>query len=319
MSGFRFLGRLAPGLLLAACGSTPALPRAVAPLPPVEALRLADFPGAAAILDGIAAPDADPRLRVGDAALFALEFRRGDAIHRQLLLLEIDELPAIEITVDGRQRTFRRVSEPVLTSTVSRTKQDEHGATTRETERTRRSYRVDDAIVRFRRYDADGKLLADARATLYEQALAAGWWCDTQADATEEQRDMAALLTHSMRNLANEEPTLRELLFEIVDAPGLWSVATHLGVQVDLMVQNRDLESYRSAALAYAGTTMRLLSMDVDINGDAALFADLLAIPPRGATLVCGGLVGAVARHPREPGRDLAVRLVATRRGRASG
>jgi len=34
-----------------------------------------------------------------------------------------------------------------------------------------------------------------------------------------------------------------------------------------------------------------------------------------GATMACGGLVGAIARHPTEPGRLAVLRLLATRRG----
>jgi hypothetical protein len=272
---------------------------------PVAAVSSIDFPGATRILTGFAPADADPALRTGDAALLGLEFHRHGAVQRQLLLMEVSGLGWTTWQVAGKQFTRRR------TTTARRTTTDSDGPSSSQ------DLQVHDIDLTIRRFDATGEALTQSQAVLYEEALRAGWWPYTVPDADETDSVFASLLLFSLQNLAHSDPALQELLFLVVDKPNLLSLVTHLGVT--LVIESRHRERtlvVPSDLLDLPGRLeVRVAAMDLRINGTMALWADLLAVRPTGALGVCGGLVGAIARHPTEPGRFAVARLLATRRG----
>jgi hypothetical protein len=298
--------------LLASCANAPIV-RGEPDTQPLAALDPEFFPGARAILEGMAPVDAeDPDLRVGDAALFALEFRRGSEIRRQLMLLEVVGLPSFDIEVEGKSFRARRISQFRVT-------QRREGEEPKVTE-----LQLRDVLVRMRRFEADGEEIASVDAVLYEEALAAGWWPDTDPRSSEEEGRLSSVFALTLQNLVNDEPKLRELLFLVVDPPSLWSLATNLGARV--VLHSRSIRSVEAEAAdgeedAERGDPVedetRSHVTDISVNGKAALFVDLQIVRPRGATMLSGGLVGAVARHPSDPERTAVVRLLATRRGPA--
>ncbi|MEZ6036975.1 MAG: hypothetical protein R3F29_05810 [Planctomycetota bacterium] len=294
---------LAISTILAGCAVAPPTLRPTLDATQVTTLRAADFPAAATLLDGIAEPDDDPALRVGDAALLALEFRRGARIERQLLLLEVVELPMVRTAFGDVQATMRRTSNGVFTIATN-------GGPPRS-----RTYVLHDVLVRLRRFTANGRELARADVTLYEEGLRAGWWPETDLSSTETDRAMTSMLTFSLQNLANGEPTLQEALFLVVDPPSLWSLATHLGVQALMRTSLAPPVDFAGALPASSGAATHVHRIDLDLNGEPSLEADLLVVKPRGATMLCGGLVGAIARNPNDAGRSVVARLLATRRG----
>lgn len=111
----------------------------------------------------------------------------------------------------------------------------------------------------------------------------------------------------------NLDPNLKELLFRIVDAPSVWSIVTSFGVALNLAWAIPP-GPMRADVPWFAGEVRRA-QMTMRINGTIAAWVDLFVARPDGATRVCGGLVGAIARHPTERGRMAIVRLLATRRG----
>ncbi|MCB9876746.1 MAG: hypothetical protein H6835_04000 [Planctomycetes bacterium] len=292
--------------LCAACATAPRSERAALDAAPVLALRAADFPAAAALLDGYAATDDDPMLRVGDAALLALEFRRGARVERQLMRLEVVALPIVRTAFGDVQATLRRTTTGTLTTT------------TNDGEPHSQSYVMHDVTVRVQRFAADGRELASADVTLYEEALRAGWWPDTDPAADETARAMASMITFSMQRLANDERSLRDALFLAVDPPSLWSLATNLGVLVNVRTAVAPPVTFPARLPGSDGAEVRVYRLDLDLNGDPALEADLLIVKPRGGTMLCGGLVGVVARNPDDPERGVVARLLATRRGAAA-
>lgn len=281
--------------------------RTSADLTAVTELRAADFPGADTILRGFAPPDDDPALRVGDAALFGLALTNGGEVQRQLLLLEVTQLDSASAKFADHAITLRPTTEAIVTTTGS------DGTVKRET------LTLHDVGVSLRRFDAAGRQLASAGLVLYEEALCTGFWPDADPAASRRDRLLASVLAVSLQNLANGEPTLQQLLFTVVDPPGLWSIATHLGVHVGLRTGFGDPDAAPPPLLpAATGAEVRRSPMDVAINGSDALWADLLVVRPRGATMVAGGLVAAIARNPRDPGRTATIALLATRRGGAT-
>lgn len=284
-------------LLLGACSTAP-VERPADDDSQLVQLQRQDYPGAAAILSGIAPDDDDVRLRIGDAALFALDLRRGDTITRELLLLEVVGLGMVD---DGR----RRVRTATITWTPAGGSPETQEIVLRE---------VDLAL---RRFDAAGRPIADSKVVLFEEALRTGWWPDTESDASRREQNLAFAMTMSLQNLIDSDPTLQDLLFVVADKPSLFSIAAHLGVRVNVQTtvdhgRRRELPPFDDLPPA---TTVRVTNQDLTINGSRALWVDLFVTRPTGALGACAGLVGAVARNADDPERRAAVRLLATRRG----
>ncbi len=301
------LALLLSGLAACAAASPERTPPAFAA---VAALRAEHYPGAAGILRGFAPADDDPALRVGDAALLALAIRRDGVVERQLLLLEVTSLHELTVRMPGGAASVRRTTTAVVTTTPP------------DGEPVIERLQVHDVDVTMTRFDEHGNELASGTAVLFEEGLRAGFWPDTDPAADEADRRFASLLTYSLQNLANSEPTLQDVLFEVVDPPGLLSVAMRFGVAITVHAGRRSTGSTSANAPAelpelpgLAGAEVRVAPLDLTINGQEALWSDLLVVRPQGASMACGGLVGAIARHPREPDREAAVRLLATRRG----
>lgn len=290
-------------LLAAACaGAPPARPPLE--LAPFTVLRAENFPGAKSVLAGFAAADDDPRMRVGDAALLGLELHRVDTIERLLLLLEVAEIPKQRDATGASVRPSTRVT---ITSTHKPT---DGGEPTTED----RHHDVHPITVRLSRFDAAGSPLRTSQATLYEEPLAFGWWPYTQPASDAHGEDYAFALTMSLQELASRDPVLQDLLFRVVDEPSLWSVAAHLGVQVTLAWEASGRAHDAVPVDGFAGE-VRPASLELRVNGSTASWVTMLVTKPNGASRACGGLVGAIAQHPNEPGRLAVVRLLATRRG----
>jgi len=287
-------------VLTAACSSTPG-ERPATDFAPFAALATDDFLGASAMLAGFAPPDDDPAMRVGDAALLGIELHRSATVERQLMLLELCDVP-YETTQSGeRMRVARTAHVEFVLVDGSKLAQD---------------HRVHAVDVALRRYDGAGALLQASVARLYEEPLRVGWWATADTYASVADDMLAFELMRTLQGLADTDPNLQDLLFRVVDKPSVWSVVTRLGVNVSVG-WDASKSSRFAPALAEASGPVRCAPIKLFVNGDIASWVDLLVGKPRAATMVCGGLVGAIARHPTEPGRMAVVRLLATRRGPA--
>jgi hypothetical protein len=287
-------------VVLAACASPPASQRMPVDVAPFAALQAADFLGASAVLAAFAAPDDDPKMRVGDAALFGVELRREGSVDRLLVLLEIEDL-------------IRETHGFTVTTTSA----PANGGPDVAAEAARRTYRAHPVKVRLRRLDAAGKPSRASSATLYDEPMATGLWPFAQRDAPQRAVDMATALLLTLQRLAENDAVLKDLLFRVVDAPSVWSVATRLGIHVALeWVTDQFPPQAVAVELPSAlGPEARSALLAVKVNGDPALGVHVIMVKPAGASRVCGGIVGAVAQHPRHPERLAVVRLLATRRG----
>lgn len=309
-------------LLAAAC----AVDTKVAWAPDVAPLQTFDrsqFPGAAALLAGFAAADAEgaaaqrgaaAQLRRGDAALFGLEVQNGGEVERRLLLLEVVEMP-IEYAIDDDERLLLELREHRF---VEMTWKQRDGAS------VSRRYRISPVSIRIRQFDADGRERSATQAEMFEETLQAGFWPLTFDEDDDliargldpiDQRMMAVLLLTTVQRLGSGDPTLKKLLFELVETPSILSVIFHFGV--DLSIESGSGSPGPAIAGLPGGEEIRLLPLELRINGSPALHADLALAPPRAPLAVAGGVVGAVARHPSDAGRVALLHLLATRRGPA--
>ena len=294
--------------LLAACASPPPPPRPALDLGHWLALSESEFPGASALLRGFAAPDDDPSMRIGDAALLGLEVMRAGLVERHLLMIEVQNFPGL-VGADGRQLTRQSLRADLTESTTN--------VATGVTSRQQRHLIIHSVRCRLVRADADGAILRDAEVTLFEEPLGAGFWAQTYRGADQREADLTGALTMSLQDMASGDGALQELLFRVVDKPSVWSVATNLGVKVNIVWGDPGPGSTAVAEAAAAiGSEVRTAKLDLSINGQVAAFATLLVSKPAAATRACGGLVGAIVQNAADPTRLLVAKLLATRRGR---
>ena len=302
------------GVVCTACSApSPALQP-----PPLPDVHVESFPGAAGVLAGFA-PDDDEPMRVGDAALLGLEIHRDGAIDRQLLLIEVADLKWIvpeAVRIDGapqpvdvtRVRLLRQFTVNASRQTLT------EGAPDGQPVVERRTLSVTPIDVRLTRFDAAGRPLAASVATLYEEPLSTGFWPYASSDGDVVASDYAIVLTISMQELAANDEVLQDLLFRVVDPPSVWSIATHLGVELTLRWQPGDARAAPVVVAGFAGE-LRKTSLELVVNGNVATSVTMLVTRPGASLRACGGLVGAVAQHPSDEGRFAVVRLLATRRG----
>jgi hypothetical protein len=301
-------------LLLAACAGAPAEITRRWPFDatPLMELGVEDFPGAGKVLSGFAPPDDDPAMRVGDAALLGLEITNGDTVDRVLLLLEVSSL-----LLDAAVK--EDTGEPTRPSfTATQTFRMWNPSTKSLSEPETEKVDVHPVQVELTRFDAAGQSQQLSRVLLFEEPLATGLWPDADSTASRRDQTLCATLTRTVQGLVNDDAVLQDLLFCVVDKPSLWSIVKFGGVGVVLIFLSRT--EPEPVELAGATTSSRRVALEVNINAEPGLWVDLAVSKPNGATMVCGGLIGAIARHPNDPRRSAVVRLLGTRRGpRVSG
>lgn len=178
-----------------------------------------------------------------------------------------------------------------------------------------RCYQVTGRSARIRQLTATGESLGISAFTTFDEALQAGVWGQFQDDLST--ADMGTLLVWMLQDLADGDEALRQLLFELVDVPGIFSIVANFGVSVHLQWHGAErLESpWRDPVFGSASCVCRCT---LSVNGRESLVVDLLAARPEGSLAACGGICGAVLRHPHDAGRWAAVRLLALHEGAAT-
>lgn len=278
----------------------------------IAALGAEQFPGAATVLSGFAPSDDDPAMRVGDTALLGVEITNGDTVDRMLLVLEVTSLLLDAAVKEGTGERIR----PSFTATHTFQRWNPNTRSLGATETIKAE--VHPVRVALIRLDANGQRQQVSEATLFEEPLVAGLWPHADRTASERDEALCSTLTRTLQDLANDDEVLQDLLFRIVEKPSLLSIARYLGVAVVLVWTT--FAEPQLVQLPGVDTQVRRVSLEVNINTEAGLLVDLAVAKPNGATMTCGGLIGAIARHPNDASRFAVVRLLGTRRGpRVSG
>ena len=289
---------LVPALLVAGCGSVPAVE--------VEPLSL----------DGTAPavfPDLEPggAWRIGDAALFHI------------------------VAEHGARRTERYV-RTVLSGSGS-TRMLQFSGTVRP-EDGREPISFDEALwTSFQRFDVsvfggDGEPLATSTSEVPEVLLRRGLFHGAEAYARwtggEESFDsadpaavrdllMSFVAPSALVQLMAENSALRPILWEVVERPSIWGLLRRAG-RIDLSIRMEDERVVSTThALPGASETLRAYRVPfaLHVNDELALHLALTVCPTDPPLLVCGGLVEAQGRHPRDPERTVRIELVSSTRG----
>jgi hypothetical protein len=334
-----------PTLLLALLATACAAPRPELRLPVASGFATAaDFPAAAALLAGFDAPAApgDDAWRAGDEVLYGLRLVRGDTVRHWLLHLRLTEPAAIARAGDaGAERDplppvdwslrVNGVATPFTSARcrVLATVMDEHGTAIGRSE-----------PLLPRDFLAHGfaracELVGERRAALAATTPAAGGEPgdpNASADGGDGGTDgddgfyrgldvqpfaRATVAAVALLQVVQEDDVLAPLLWQVVEAPSVWSVLTGLGVRVMLRPRFHAAETMPSPAQpdrACWRVPMRLF-----VNDSLALLCDVCAVPSAPPFALCGGIVAALARHPTDPGVAFSLVLLGARRGPAPG
>ncbi len=124
----------------------------------------------------------------------------------------------------------------------------------------------------------------------------------------------AGLALNSYTELVQETPGLDELFYKVVKPPSLWSVVTHLGVQVSIDLQQpyvTPTDPTRWKLLP--GTRCYTYPLALRVNKQPALTTTLVVAPPRPPLLGCAGIVGMLAENPKEKETYLLLQIISAR------
>lgn len=282
---------------------------AVGDLPPPAA-----FPGAADILRGADAVEPASRWCAGDEVLFGLRLRRGDRVRHWLLHLRLTE--PVAIARAGDDVPPPDALPPVLwTLRVN----DEE-----------RSFLSARCRVLATVYDAAGTVLGRTEPLLPRDFLDRGFTracelvaaqrADGPADGVLRHRPFdvhpyaeATVAAMALLQVVQEDAVLAPLLWEVVEKPSWWSIVRHLGARVVVRPDFQAAEAVASPVAA--GEVAWRVPLELSVHDQPVLHSDLFVVGAARPFALCGGVVGAVARHPSDPGRELSMVLLAARLG----
>lgn len=286
-----------------------------------------DFPGASALLSGFdpivdrsqsqyAVPAAED-WRAGDQVLFGLRLRTAAGERRWLLHVGVIEPLAIARAGDDDAVA---PGGPLPDLHWSLTMNDQ------PTEFASRRCRVRVTVA-----DAMGQVLGVTEPLLPRDLLSNGFAAACQL--VERQRALgmpqrledfyasfdlqpltaAAACAIAVLQVMQDDRVLSPLLWEVVQRPSLWSVATSLGVRV--VLEPAFHACTRVPAPAPAGPVAWRVPMRLLVNGEPALALELDVGSAEAPFAPCGGVFAATAHHPQDGAREFALALLAARRG----
>ena len=286
-----------------------------------EVATAADFPGAAAVLAGFDPLEPGAPWRGGDEVLFGLRLRRGHTARHWLLHLRLTEPIAIARAGDDAGRPGTHLPPLEWTIRINGEPQVFSSARCRTL-----------ATV----LDAQGNVLGRSEPELPRDFLATGFGeaCELVARGAQHRPrgdrgvafyrgldvrpfSEATVTAVALLQVVQDDHVLSPLLWEVIERPSLWSVVTNLGARVILRPRFHAAVEVPSAVPAVAHTVWQV-PMGLLVNDETALAIDLFVTPAAPPVSLCGGVLGATARHPHDPDLEFAVLLLAARRGRPS-
>lgn len=275
----------------AACAGSPPIAYDFDPAPAL-ALRAQDFPAAQALVDAFVATAPTVPRRAGHTAVFGIEVHRDGAVRRRLLQVDLPP-ERLVLEADGAVAPPTRSAEVYLC--------DQPGEPLRH-------YAANARAAHIRQFEGDGRSIGDSALEVYDEALGVGLWGLAAGDTGE--RDHSQMLLLNLQRLVDADRGLQRLVFEVLEPPGLWSVATNFGVHLDTNTEPREplAEAWRDPTW---GSAAHCLRATITLNGETAI-ADLVLTRPDAALAASLAVCGAVVRCGSDRQRFLVVRLLAT-------
>jgi hypothetical protein len=277
--------------LAGACAGTPP-----ASLPPAVAITATEYPGATTLLQGLTPPAHRNAWLVGETVLYALRLERGAEATRWLVRLTLLDGTA-NVDRDGvASLTFQPEGKEPLTLMSPY------------------------LPVRVEVFDADANPRGTSTVQVPYDFLRYSF-LDAHACERGDHADAAALTTicgaHaalvSFLGILQNDPLLADILWQVVDKPGLLTVIASLGVTLRM---SADLEHATPRPLVDLADWPRPaieFPLVLTMNGTRALDATITATDPWVPMRLGGGIVAVTAARPSDPSVRFMARLLAAR------
>jgi hypothetical protein len=119
---------------------------------------------------------------------------------------------------------------------------------------------------------------------------------------------------------AQTTPGLRDILWNIVQKPSLWSIVRR-GGRIDTALYFSEIPALLNPApwRSITAADVFRMPMNLRLNDQPVLRCALIVTAPRPPLLTCAGIIGIEADPPDGSAKHLSVRLVASRRADANG
>lgn len=296
--------------LLAACAAPATADLALDDTEPA-AISADDFTIPAGLPRGFDLADASAPWREGDELLIGLRLRRGDERRHWLLQLRLTE----PIALDGDGDAL----EPLDWELNINGEPQQFGS---------RRCRVDVKVM-----DGEGNELGRSQPLLPRDFLDRGIagacrqvhrqlarWSPRGREHVYSGLDVrplaeATVCAVALLQVVEEDSVLAPILWQVIEKPSIWSVVTNLGARVVLRPRFHAVTEAFSPVPAVDAETFRM-PLSLFVNDDAALHVDLFVADSSVPFALCGGVLGATARHPKDPDVEFSLLLLSARRGK---
>ena len=109
-------------------------------------------------------------------------------------------------------------------------------------------------------------------------------------------------------------PVTKSILYEVIALPSLWSVITNLGVKVSFEADFFAADRVAPERLTNANRELWSVPCHLQLNGQPALLAHIVAGPSGSPDAAAAGIFAIVGQHPTDPQRRIHVQLLRSSR-----
>jgi hypothetical protein len=108
-------------------------------------------------------------------------------------------------------------------------------------------------------------------------------------------------------------PGLRDILWEVIEKPSVWSFAK-TGGHLNVFMNYGDAAAVKPEEWSFAGNRVWRFDLALSLNKKPALDCVLFVVSPKPPLLTTGGVVRIIAVPPTRPDTELEIRVLSTRR-----
>ncbi|MFT4516126.1 MAG: hypothetical protein ACI89X_001358 [Planctomycetota bacterium] len=114
--------------------------------------------------------------------------------------------------------------------------------------------------------------------------------------------------------ILQSNPVTKDILFEVIALPTVWSMITRLGVDIGFEVDFFAARPLARSRLPASNRDLWSAPLNLQLNGQPALLTRIVTGPSSSPDATAAGVFAIVGRHPSDPGRRVHVQLLGSRR-----
>lgn len=301
-------------------------------------------------LSGISDFQERNHLETDDRVTLMVTSLNGDTTKQWLLSLRVSELTAKEkkrdlpaaqtlYSTSGHQFTFESdcaalalttwgpVTGPGIMETTVRFEQrtDEARGLINPVFLAIGLHNTGDALTKLHQARSDGRVDPERKIGILntpvsEEVVRDGLELVTKAGLTlDDERAIAGSVPAMLEffNVAARSHGLREIIWEIIDKPSLWSIIRHFGrVEAGITFHSKGVRHISSEPWGMPGSVeLYQIPFTLNLNDEPALDCVMIVTEPRPPLLTSAGIIGLTAHQPGTKDRRAVIRLLAAQPG----